>query len=55
VDVARSGNAERRQSLWALITWRNAIAHDNIEAKLTRGTLSPAKVNLGTCQRWRRT
>src|ERR1700677_1433988 len=41
VDRERSGNDERRKKLWALITWRNAIAHDEIDAKLARGALNP--------------
>lgn len=38
----RSGNDERRKKLEALITWRNAIAHHDIDAKLNRGALEPA-------------
>jgi len=53
VDRERSGNDERRKKLWALITWRNAIAHDEIDAKLARGALNPVTVSLGTCRSWR--
>jgi hypothetical protein len=42
VDAMRSGNDERRKKLEALITWRNAIAHHDIDAKLNRGALEPA-------------
>ncbi len=55
VDRERSGNDERRKKLWALITWRNAIAHDDIDIKLTRGALDPVTVSLGTCRTWRST
>lgn len=55
VDRERSGNDERRKKLWALITWRNAIAHDDIYIKLTRGALDPMTVSLGTCRTWRST
>jgi hypothetical protein len=27
--------------LWALVTWRNAIAHDDIDAKLAKVPWSP--------------
>jgi hypothetical protein len=53
VDRERSGNEERRQKLWALIAWRNAIAHDDIDAKLKRGALEPATISLATCRGWR--
>ena len=41
--------------LWALITWRNAITHDDIDAKLARGALDPVTVSLATCRAWRST
>jgi hypothetical protein len=53
VDRERSGNDQRRKKLWTLITWRNAIAHDDIDAKLKRGALEPATISLGTCRNWR--
>lgn len=53
VDAARKGNDERRRKLWALITWRNAIAHYDIDAKLAKGAFDPVKITLGTCTRWR--
>jgi hypothetical protein len=53
VDQERSGNDERRIKLWALITWRNAITHDDIDAKLARSALDPVTVSLGTCRNWR--
>jgi len=53
VDQERSANDERRKKLWALITWRNAIAHDDIDAKLATGALEPLTISLGTCRSWR--
>ena len=35
------------------MTWRNSIAHDDIDIKLARGALSPLVVNLDTCRTWR--
>jgi len=52
-DRERSGNDERRKKLWALITWRNAIAHDDIDAKRAKGALEPVTISLGTCRNWR--
>ena len=52
-DKERSGNDERRRKLWTLITWRNAIAHDDIDAKRAKGALEPAAISLGTCRNWR--
>jgi hypothetical protein len=52
-DQERSGNEERRKKLWALITWRNAIAHDDIGGKLEKGALEPTTISLGTCRGWR--
>ena len=53
VDGERRGNDERRKKLWALIAWRNAIAHDDIDAKLKRGALEPSTISLATCRSWR--
>lgn len=53
VDSMRSGNDERRRKLEALIGWRNAIAHHDIDAKLNKGALHPAKINFDTCRSWR--
>jgi hypothetical protein len=53
VDRERSGNDERRKKLWMLITWRNAITHDDIDAKLARDALNPVTINLDTCRGWR--
>ncbi len=53
VDRGRKGNDERRTKLWALITWRNAIAHDDIDAKRTKGVLEPVTISLGACRNWR--
>ena len=44
---------ERRKKLWALVTWRNAIAHDDIDAKLKRGALESLTISLATCRGWR--
>jgi hypothetical protein len=55
VDRERCGNDERRKKLWALITWRNAITHDDVDAKLARGALDPVTVSLATCRAWRST
>jgi hypothetical protein len=53
IDAMRSGNDERRKKLEALITWRNAIAHHDIDAKLNRGALDPVSINFDTCKGWR--
>ncbi len=53
VDRERMGNDERRKKLSALITWRNAIAHDDIDAKRAKGALEPMTISLGTCRSWR--
>lgn len=53
VDADRKGNEDRRKKFWAVITWRNAIAHHDIDAKLAKGALNPVKIKLGTCKRWR--
>jgi hypothetical protein len=53
VEHHRKGNDERRQKLWALVTWRNAIAHHDIDDKLSKGALDPLAVRLGTCRSWR--
>jgi hypothetical protein len=53
-DVGPDNREETRGSrFWALITWRNAITHDDIEAKLIAGSLEPATVSLVTCRGWR--
>jgi hypothetical protein len=52
-DQERSDNEARRRKLWALITWRNAIAHDDIDGKLEKGALEPTTISLGTCRSWR--
>ncbi len=43
IDAVYKGNDERRKKLWALITWRNAIAHDDIDAKLARQAVGPSQ------------
>jgi hypothetical protein len=53
MDMMRSDNATRRKKLEALITWRNAIAHHDIDEKLSRGALDPVRINLDTCKSWR--
>lgn len=52
-DAVRSGNDQRRRKLTEIITWRNAIAHDDINAKLTKGLLVPTTITLDVCRRWR--
>ncbi len=49
----RKGNDKRRTKLWALITWRNAIAHDDIAVKRAKGALEPVTISLSTCRSWR--
>jgi hypothetical protein len=53
VDRERSENDARRKKLWALVTWRNAIAHDDIDVKLARCALEPVTISLDTCRSWR--
>jgi hypothetical protein len=53
VGSERIGNDERRKKLGALVTWRNAIAHDDINVKLARSALEPRTISLGTCRNWR--
>ncbi len=53
VDRERKGNDQRRKKLSALITWRNAIAHDDIDAKRAKGALEPMTISLGACRSWR--
>ncbi len=53
VDRERSANDERRKKLWALVAWRNAIAHDDIDVKHGRSALEPVTISLGTCRNWR--
>lgn len=53
MDAARHDNDERRKKLWAVVEWRNAIAHHDIDAKLAKGTLNPDKITLSTCKAWR--
>lgn len=54
VEAMRSRNDERRKKLEALITWRNAIAHHDIDTKLSKGALDPVRINFDTCTSWRR-
>jgi hypothetical protein len=53
VDSKRKGNDERRKRLWAMIAWRNAIAHHDIDEKLNRDALDPVKITLDACRGWR--
>lgn len=53
MDTVRSGNDERRKRLWAMIAWRNAIAHHDIDEKLNRDALDPVKITLDACRAWR--
>lgn len=52
-DEVRTGKHQRRKKLRALIAWRNAIAHDEVDAKLATGNLEPRSITLDVCQRWR--
>ena len=54
MDALSIQNPGRRQKLWRLIEWRNAIAHHDIDEKLVNGKLTPTSIKLGTCKRWRR-
>lgn len=49
----RRDNVKRRRKLQALIAWRNAIAHDDIERRRNTGGLEPSTINLQTCRSWR--
>ncbi len=53
VDAMRKDGDERRKKLEALIMWRNAISHHDIDAKLSKGALDPLSINLDTCRSWR--
>lgn len=55
VDRKRGRNEQRRRKLSAMMAWRNAIAHDDIDAKLANGALDPVKITLDTCKGWRST
>ncbi len=46
-------NDARLAKLEDLNGWRNAIAHHDIEAKLTEGKLEPSRIQLRTCRSWR--
>ena len=54
VEARDSRNARRKASLQDLVDWRNAIQHHDIDAKLAAGELTPNRITLGQCQRWRR-
>jgi hypothetical protein len=51
VEEADARNAARRRKLEALNTWRNAIAHHDIDSN--RADLHPREVTLATCNSWR--
>lgn len=52
VDAAAHHNARRREELGRLMTWRNAIVHDDIDRKQARGELVPERITLRVCRRW---
>jgi hypothetical protein len=53
MDAHHGLNAGRRAHLQNLNTWRNAIAHHDIDEKLALGVLQPDRITLHTCRRWR--
>lgn len=54
VDAMRPENDKRRKKLEALIRWRNAIAHHDIDSKLSKGALDPVRIDFNTCKTWRK-
>jgi hypothetical protein len=53
VQAADVRNAARRRKLETLNTWRNAIAHHDIDTR--RADLHPHEVTLAVCRSWRGT
>lgn len=53
VEARDSRNAGRKERLANLIRWRNAIQHHDVEAKLAAGKLTPKRITLKECRRWR--
>ncbi len=51
VEAADARNAARRRKLETLNTWRNAIAHHDIDSR--RADLHPREVTLAACRSWR--
>ncbi len=51
VEAADTRNVARRRKLEELNTWRNAIAHHDIESH--RADLRPREVTLDACRSWR--
>jgi hypothetical protein len=45
----------RRERLDALIGWRNAIVHGDIDRKHEEGRLKPVRITLKVCQNWNTT
>lgn len=54
VEARDPRNVRRKAQLQNLVDWRNAIQHHDIDAKLAAGLLTPERITLGECQRWRR-
>jgi uncharacterized protein YutE (UPF0331/DUF86 family) len=48
-------NQQRRERLDALIGWRNAIVHGDIDRKKEEGRLDPLEITLKVCQNWNTT
>lgn len=53
LEAIQRNNDGRRRKLEELISWRNAIAHHDIDTKISTGALHPAAVKLNTCKSWR--
>lgn len=53
VRAHRKLNPGRKKKLEALIDWRNAIAHGDIERKRAARALEPTEVHLATCRDWK--
>jgi hypothetical protein len=51
VEAADTRNEARRRKLETLNTWRNAIAHHDIDSR--RADLHPREVTLAACRSWR--
>jgi hypothetical protein len=45
-------NRRRKAKLEALMRWRNAIGHGDVEQKHEEGVLVPLRINLKVCQEW---
>jgi hypothetical protein len=52
VEQAGRHNVRRKDELGKLMSWRNAIAHDDIARRLP--SLDPQRITLAVCQDWHR-